>query len=364
MPKPRQNKIKVNFTKTKLIIFLVVVAISLVTLFFSKTFEGLFGINTPFYTDVSSSSYKVHFVDVGQGDCTVFEFSNGDVMVVDSGKAKSKNQLKEYLDKVIFANRTDKNITYLVATHSDEDHIGNMCYILETYDVKNVYRPKILSKSETTATGNGVCTTNVYDEFIKAANAEPDCNVEIVVDGLNVITSEYSFCFYGPMQNAYEDVNDYCPFLFVEEYGKYTLITGDASQSVEEEIILAKDESLINKVDVYQCGHHGSKTSTSDLLLDTIEIKFCVISAGKDNSYGHPHAETLAKLNERNIKTLNTIENGNIVFGYNENGEIALEAQGSISALDSVKWWMVVVVFDVTFGIILFSIKIKIKKRL
>lgn len=360
----KKERIKINFTKTKLIIFLVVVALSLVTLFFSKTFERLLGLNTPFYTDTVQASYKVHFVDVGQGDCTIFEFSDGEIMIVDSGKAKSKDKLKNYLDKVIFSNRTDKTIAYLVATHSDEDHVGNMTYILETYDVQNIYRPKILSKSETTATGDGICTTEVYDAFITAAYAEPNCEVIVIADDTFLMKNGHSFCFYGPMQSSYSDVNDYCPFIFVEEFGKYTLITGDASSDVEDEIITLADERLINKVDIYQCGHHGSKTSTGDKLLETITIDYCVISAGKDNSYGHPHAETIAKLNDNNIKILNTASLGNIVFGYDSEGKLLVMADGSISVLDSVKWWMVVVTFDITFAIIIFSIRIKIKKRL
>jgi len=359
-----KNKLKTNFTIRKLIIFGVLVALSLITLFFSKTFEKWIGINSAFYKPANAASYTVHFVDVGQGDCTIFEFPNGDIMIVDSGKGKSESAVKNYLETIIFADRDNKTITYLVATHSDEDHIGNMKFILDNYDVKNVYRPVILSKSETTSTGKGVCTTNVYDNFIKAAEAEPDCNIHLIENGIGETFAQYAFWFYGPMQSSYSDVNDYCPFLFVESNGKVTLITGDASSAVEEEIITANSGSLINKVDLYQCGHHGSKTSTSDLLLSTIEIKTCVISVGKDNTYGHPNAETLAKLHAKSINVLITKDVGSVIYAYDEAGDAVAVATGNISVFDSVRWWMVVLVFDGVLGIVIFSIRIKIIKRL
>ena len=100
MPKKKNKSIvKANFTVKKLIIFAVIVLASLITLFFYKTFERWLGINNPFYDNTANASYKIHFVDVGQGDCTIFEFSNGDILVVDSGPGKSENAVKNYFNQ-------------------------------------------------------------------------------------------------------------------------------------------------------------------------------------------------------------------------------------------------------------------------
>ena len=338
------------------------------SLFFSRKFERWLGINTPFYEKTASASYKIHFVDVGQGDCTIFEFPNGDIMIVDSGKAKSENALKDYLDKVIFADRDNKEITYLIATHSDEDHVGNMKYILDNYVVKNVYRPVILSKSEAADSAKTTCDTNVYDQFIKAANAEQESGegvVRYVQNASGELLANYGFWIYGPMKTKYSDVNDFCPFIFVEANGIVTLITGDASAGVEDEIIVANYDAFIeDKIDLYQCGHHGSSTSTGDVLLSRFDIDTCIISSGKNNSYGHPHAETIKKLHDNNIEFLNTADVGSIIYAYDENGNEIVVATGNIKVFDSVRWWMVVLVFDALAAIVIFSIKIKVKKRL
>jgi hypothetical protein len=87
------------------------------------------------------------------------------------------------------------------------------------------------------------------------------------------------------------------------------LFTGDAEQETEEKILESGQdiESTVLKV-----GHHGSSTSTSQAFLDAVSPTYAVISCGKDNSYGHPHSETLAKLASAGVEVLRTDELGDI----------------------------------------------------
>ena len=77
---------------------------------------------------------EVHFINVGQGDAIAIKFSNREVMLIDTGIAEYRSDLLNYLDNVVLEG--DKTIDYLVLTHIDIDHSGNMQYILDNYNIE------------------------------------------------------------------------------------------------------------------------------------------------------------------------------------------------------------------------------------
>ena len=84
---------------------------------------------------------------------------------------------------------------------------------------------------------------------------------------------------------------------------------GDAEQEAEQDIV---DSGRLLSADVLKVGHHGSSTSTSDPFLDAVSPSYAVIQCGKGNSYGHPHRETMEKLEKRGIEVLRNDELGTI----------------------------------------------------
>ncbi len=98
-------------------------------------------------------------------------------------------------------------------------------------------------------------------------------------------------------------------------YGQTSfLFTGDAEEDSEE--IILEDGYLLAS-DVLKCGHHGSSTSTSNPFLQAVDPLYAVISCGADNRYGHPHRETIKKLEDREILTYRTDEDGTILAESN-----------------------------------------------
>ena len=94
------------------------------------------------------------------------------------------------------------------------------------------------------------------------------------------------------------------------------MFTGDAEKRSEEEILAKYSKDAIS-CDVLKVGHHGSTTSSSEAFLDAVDPKYAVISCGEGNDYGHPHAETIAKLKARNIEYFITTETGTVIFETN-----------------------------------------------
>ena len=89
---------------------------------------------------------EIHFINVGQGDAVAIKFNNGETMLIDSGVKEYRKNLIYYLDNIVLDK--SKKIDYLVLTHIDADHSGNMQYILENYNVENFYRPAVLAACE------------------------------------------------------------------------------------------------------------------------------------------------------------------------------------------------------------------------
>ena len=106
-----------------------------------------------------------------------------------------------------------------------------------------------------------------------------------------------------------EDENDSSIVLFAKSKNKSILLMGDASKKTEKEIMKEYD---LGQVDILKIGHHGSKTSSGEEFIKTINPKLVLISAGKDNKFNHPNKETLDTLKKYKIKYLITYQEGYI----------------------------------------------------
>ena len=106
------------------------------------------------------------------------------------------------------------------------------------------------------------------------------------------------------------------------------LFTGDAEKQAERDILeYCADNGISLQADVYKAGHHGSSTSSGDVLLEAVAPAWTVISCGKGNSYGHPHEETLEHFRMRGIQIYRTDEQGSIV-AYSDGRDITWEVVG------------------------------------
>ena len=116
------------------------------------------------------------------------------------------------------------------------------------------------------------------------------------------------------LNTAYQDENDSSLVLYMLFNDKKILLMGDASKTVEQDLI---DKYDLPNIDYLKVGHHGSKTSTSSNFIDVVNPKYSIISVGKNNLYNHPNAEVLANLS--NTKIYRTDDNGSILFKFKKN---------------------------------------------
>lgn len=245
-----------------------------------------------------TSLFKVYFLDVGQGDATLIESPYGTQVLIDGGPDSSV--LRELGDIIGFL---DRDIDMVIATHPDKDHIGGLIDVLERYDVRTI----LLTQNES--------DTPVAELFIELVEAE---GAEIIYARDN-----QTFTFDGaelrilfPDREARGLESNASSIVAQLIYGETVfLFTGDSPQSIEKYLVSVYGSGL--ESDVLKVGHHGSKTSTASAFAAAVSPQYAVISAGKDNSYGHPHQEVLDTLSGVGAETNNTANLGSILFESN-----------------------------------------------
>lgn len=221
---------------------------------------------------VSADSSKVHFIDVGQGDSELVELPNGQTMLIDAGTPQSGNQVANEIKSLGYS-----RIDYLVATHPHADHIGGMAEIINSFDIGEIYMPKV---STTTAT---------YENLLDAIAAK-GLSIHTAKAGVTIAADNtFSVQIISPMLDDYADINDWSAIIRYNTASKNVLFTGDAGKDVIR-------DANPGKIDVLKVSHHGSRTGTDEALATELSPAYAVISCGLNNSYGHPHEEVLDAL--------------------------------------------------------------------
>jgi len=235
---------------------------------------------------------NVHFIDVGQGDSILIQV-NSKNLLIDSGPSASKDKLVKYLNSLKIS-----KLDYIIATHPHEDHIGNMSYIIDNFEVLNFYAPKV--NSNTKAFETMVESLVIKDLKIKVLKP----NIKSIYLGENTKVDVFS-----PISNEYENLNNFSSIIKISYGTTSFLFTGDSEELSEKEVLT---QGYDLKSDVLKVGHHGSSSSTSKRFLDAVDPYIAVISVGKDNSYGHPSQEVLSRLKDLTI--YQTDLDGNILI--------------------------------------------------
>ena len=231
----------------------------------------------------SESKLIVHFLDVGQGDSIFIELPNGRTMLVDAGENYHGQGIIDYVQTIGY-----HKLDYVVATHPHEDHIGSMPYIVRNFEIGSIYMPDVTASTAT------------FESLLKAIKAK-GLRVKNGRTGVHIIKDgELTADIIAPDKPDESNLNNSSIVLLLTFGNVSYLLTGDA-ETKELNAIRADMHATVLKA-----GHHGSKTSTTQTLLKKISPSVTVISCGKNNDYGHPHAEVLKMLKSVNSSVYRT----------------------------------------------------------
>ncbi len=235
------------------------------------------------------SELTVHFIDVGQGDCTLITCGE-EAMLIDAGDNDQGTKIQNYLQK-----RNIETLKYVIGTHPDADHIGGMDVILYKFACETIF----MTEEER--------DTKSYEEVTDTLK-EKGYHKTFPIVGESFSLGDAEFTIIGPVELG-EESNDNSISILLKHGENRFLFTGDAMD--EEELDLVRGEIPL-AADVYKAGHHGSSTSSCQELLEAVSPAYAVISCGEGNSYGHPHAEPLNEFRARGIQVFRTDEQGSI----------------------------------------------------
>lgn len=248
--------------------------------------------NTPADT-AQKATLGVLIIDVGQADSILVTMSSGETMLIDAGEASSTDAIFEELDE-----RGITHIDVLVATHPHADHIGGMRSVIERYEVGMVYMPDMTSDSKTYQNLSQI----IEDKNIPVTEAYAGERFSLGSAHCTIVS---------PGKEDDIDANNDSVVIFLDFMDTECLFTGDMEEKAEEGLL--SDGYMID-ADILKVAHHGSSTGTSEDFLAAVSPEYAVISCGEENSYGHPHDETLDLLGEYNLKLYRTDISGDILF--------------------------------------------------
>ena len=243
-----------------------------------------------------SEILTVYFLDIGQGDAIFIDSPTHGRLLLDGGK--NMKVLTE-LGKILpFA---DKRIDVLIESHPDSDHIGGLPEVVSRYKVGVFLEP-------------GVESDNIIDDELHRRLEEKKIPEILARRGMVInfgdgVKLEILF----PNQDVSKWETNRASIIARLVYGeKSFLLTGDSPIAIEN-VMLNLDSEILDS-DVLKAGHHGSRTSTSLPYAQAVSPEYAVISAGLNNTYGHPHKEVLDILKKLGTNILSTADLGTIVF--------------------------------------------------
>lgn len=242
-----------------------------------------------------SGSCSVHFIDVGQGDCTLICAGN-ETILIDAGENNKGDEVLLYLSRLGIT-----KLDYVIGTHAHSDHIGGLDTVINSIEVENIILSDLPEKM--------VPTTKTYTDLLEAI---VNRNVNLIVaepkDSYNIGGGVLTLL--SPVDDDYKDLNDFSVVSRFDFGNKSILVTGDAEEKAEKDIL--QSGAYLN-ADILKVGHHGSDTSSSKAFLEAVSPEVAVVCVGEGNKYGHPMAETFTKLNALGAKTYRTDLNSSVI---------------------------------------------------
>ena len=275
----------------------------------------------PFAAEGQRGQLELATIDVGQGDSLLVTFPDGKRMLVDGGgipafgqAARSQLDIGEDVVAPYLWDRSIRSVDVIALSHGHEDHIGGLPALIDDFHPKELWT----GATPDSPTWRLVCQ--------KAAK-----------NGVRIVPFQagQQMAFGSTRLDVLAPPADYVPsdtpknndsLVLRLRYGRHTfLLTGDAERPIERRML---EDPEFGRADVLKVGHHGSKTSSTEDFISSVQPAFAVISVGLDNSYGHPSPEVIERLEAHHAMVLRT----------DQDGLICIRSDGRRLFLDTNRW--------------------------
>ncbi|HTU61344.1 MAG TPA: ComEC/Rec2 family competence protein, partial [Polyangiales bacterium] len=264
---------------------------------------------------------RATFVDVGQGDSAIVDLPDGRVMLIDAGGSPQGGpDPGERALLPLLAARRRTTLDVVVLTHPHPDHYGGLGVLLDRLPVGELW-----DTGQGTSEADFVSTSAATHALIDRARAR---GAEILQPD-QLCGSERQFGDAAvriiapcPGFDAGFDANDNSFVIRIDYAGRSILFTGDIEGHAERKLV---ELAAPLRADILKVPHHGSRTSSSEALLQAIEPQIAVISAGAWNPYNHPHPEVLERLQHNAQQVIQIGKQGGTSISISASGEMQIE---------------------------------------
>ena len=290
-------------------------------------------------------SLKIVYMDVGQGDGVLLRTSGHGGILIDGGSSSNK-RVGEYVMVPVLKYYGVSEVEYAFVSHGDVDHVSGLEYLLNEEQsgvhVVNLVLPEYGDqdalqelKSEATANnvniiymkpGDNITYNHQHAETINIECLYPDEEAgQGVLDTNNLSMILKTTITWDVREADIENLNKSSD----SNASLSLLFVGDAGIAAEKRLIELYGKNSLGEIsdsiacDILKVGHHGSRNSSGSDFLKRVSAMYGIISCGKDNRYGHPHAETLERLKMADTKYMTTKEHGAIILSI-ERGDWSL----------------------------------------
>ncbi len=337
--------------------------------------DGDYTYNNDTLVGITYDDFQIHFLELGNdysGDSIYIKAGDVDILIDAGSRTGSASTIKSYLDNYV----TDGVLEYVIATHGDQDHIAgfvgsNKSGILYQYEVGTIILNELTTK-----------TTTIYSNFLDAVsycedngttvyyaadcynNASGASRTYVLDEELN-ITMDILYNYY--YFNTSSDENNYsvCTMFSYNEH--YYMFTGDLELEGEEAMAEyydgSSEEKTLPEVDLFKAGHHGSKTSTNECLLEIIKPDIvCVTCCAGGSEYTANYLNTfptqdfidrVAKYTDQiyvtsyydEVELTRKSLNGNIIVS-SDGKNVAVSASNNVTKLKDTEWFNETVYVD------------------
>ncbi len=256
-------------------------------------------------------------LDVSQGDCIII--TNQDQVVMIDGGSVNQKQVYEYRIKPFLKSNGIRHIDTIFLSHADTDHVSGILECLEQMQSNRVAMKDY--NGEITIGTLIIPKLDFYDEAYQEVillARKKQVNVIAMQAGQEYEVGGVTYQALHPTHGYSTDNRNNTSLVLWANYKQFDgLFLGDIDQAVEESIVQAYYLQFIKEsFEFLKVAHHGSKYSTSENLLTAVKPKVAVISVGKKNRYGHPHKETIIKLEASDCNIRMTSEKGAVTYQY------------------------------------------------
>ena len=268
------------------------------------------GMTILLFTAQVKDKITITMLDVGQGDGLVIRGPEGKTYFMDGGSSDVK-KVGEYRIEPYLLSQGIGSLDYVFASHGDQDHISGIKELVQRQKTGVTIKRLVLP------------TQTVWDDALKelAEMAEKE--------GIPVFTMEKGQCLtegklsltcIQPGKGEMEETGNSASLVLALRYGDFDMLfTGDVEGEGEKRLVDHLQGEYSECVwDVLKTAHHGSGNSTTEEFLKTAAPQYAFISAGKNNSYGHPHKETLERLKDAGAIVYSTQEEGAVTIVVSE----------------------------------------------